>query len=545
MVRKKKKSAKSRAPRKAAARRRARKSVAKKKSARKAASKASARRTSSRAPGRAKPARKPKRAGADRERPPWPIEGRRIVILFKKEPPVPNTPGWRDKPGDWEQLRAKYGQIDVQPMFVTSAERLRALGQAAERADPKYGWPNFLHYFFLYVPRGTVSRVLRDIGKWPQLQSAYPDKATQNAASALMCGNPSQHLDAAPFGVNAAVARDFVGGRGEGQRLVDVEEGWAWRKHVRLPACIQLVAGASQPGGQSHGTRVLGVVCATDTMAGSPGIAPELQDAMLVSCIPDPAAVAAPIVHPDNGATARPENIYDAVAIGIGQLTFDPFDPTKNFGRGVLLIERMATGKLPLESLPTMFTLFALATDRGVTVVAAAGNGQSSLPLATFSQKQGGKTVDSGSIMVAAAKAGFPRLEPGKHARFFSSNFGSRIDCYALGESMIAPTWMPAGVDPPDGTGGSFDRCDDFGETSGAAAVIAGVALVIQGIVAAAGGTISPAKMRSVLSNPQFGTPCAAGAAINSMPNLAKILHLDANGFCPALGIKPVLVLAT
>jgi hypothetical protein len=491
------------------------------------------RKKKARAKRRKAPARRPKRVKPAARSRPWRIEGRRLVILFRKSLEVPHTDGWRDKPGRWRELQANYGPMHLHRMFVASAERLRALEQMAARDNPKYPWPNFLHYFFLYVPRRGAAKILREIGDWREIESAYLDESTTTASPGDLCGSPSQHIAPAPTGVGAGVAWGFAGGRGEGQKLVDVEKGWAWQTHVRLPvANIQLLAGKSQVGGHSHGTRVLGIICGGHNLPGCKGIAPKLQRALLVSCIPDPSAVAGhPVIPADNNSTEQPENVYEAVSLAIGQLATDVVNASSNHGVGVLLIELQTATGLPLESLPGIFNLLVLAANRGVTVVAAAGNGQQKLD----------RQADSGAILVGAARAALVQQSGVEmHNRFPSSNFGDRIDCYAWGESVVAPSWFAGGVDPPHGSG-VFKRCQHFGETSAAAAIIAGVALVIQGIVASAGGPrLSPTKLRAVLADPALGTPSTASAKIKSMPDLAKILRLNRRGLCPALGITPV-----
>ena len=125
---------------------------------------------------------------------------------------------------------------------------------------------------------------------------------------------------------------------------------------------------------------------------------------------------------------------------------------------------------------------------------------------------------DSGAIVVGAARA---EVQDGRHRRVASSNYGSRVDCYAWGEAVTAPS---STAHAPYAT----TACTgDFGETSAAAAIIAGVALIVQGVVAQAepGRRVAPGRLREILGDPALGTGCViAQGRIGVMPDLARIL---------------------
>ena len=121
---------------------------------------------------------------------------------------------------------------------------------------------------------------------------------------------------------------------------------------------------------------------------------------------------------------------------------------------------------LPAERHLAVWRSIRVATELGVTVVAAAGNSSVDLDLPAESNrlKRGDPRDDSGSVMVAAA-----RIAPGFPIRWFPevfTNRGSRIDCFAQGS------------DVPTSHG-------DFAGTSAASAIIAGAAASIQGMALA------------------------------------------------------------
>ncbi len=405
-------------------------------------------------------------------------------------------------------------------------DRLERHGREV-KAD--YPWPRFRNYFRLYLrSAGRTAELVRELRTWKGVvRLAYEDREAIPAGSAspAVCLNHSGHVDPAPVGVDAAFAWQFVGGIGEGQSCIDVETGWD-ATHTRLahlapPQCGTLLCGRYQLGGIKHGTCVLGTICGTNPIiagtshVGCEGIAPgvaEMRLASYVSAVEPPPGVLR--VPADNPATDVAENIHAAVSHGINFL--------RARGGGVLLLEYQTADLLPLEVLPAMRDLIEAARP-DVTVVQAAGNGNIDLDavpddLGSFPLHRPLGAPDSGAVMVGSAHAS---VSGGKHARFVKnrhsgSNFGSRLDCYAWGERIGTPT-----------AGGAGNECDVFGGTSGAAAIIAGVALVVRGIAVAGGKQLDAAELRDLLRDANLGIPCTAGAKIGSMPDLARILVSD------------------
>ena len=127
-----------------------------------------------------------------------------------------------------------------------------------------------------------------------------------------------------------------------------------------------------------------------------------------------------------------------------------------------------------------------------MAVIECAGNGQTRInwqpPQALFPQGMTGarnngtiELKDSGATMVGAGKHFTfydPETNTGLH-RGQIVNFGTRIDCYAWGDSI----YTTGIADEPKSPGVPLKKSyrSDFGGTSGAAAIIAGGALLIQG----------------------------------------------------------------
>ena len=132
----------------------------------------------------------------------------------------------------------------------------------------------------------------------------------------------------------------------------------------------------------------------------------------------------------------------------------------------------------PVEVHTANFDVIRLGTALGVIIIEAAANGSIYFNLSSDLDQfvLNGKRIfnrwdpdfrDSGAIMVAGASARVP------HARIFNSNYGSRIDCYAWGESVYTAGNFP------NSSNGAVDRyTNEFCGTSSAAAIIAGVGIL-------------------------------------------------------------------
>lgn len=443
------------------------------------------------------------------------FQRRRVVIRFRD--------GFDEK-REQKELTVRYGRIVLRPVFITSRSAVERLQARARKQNPEYSLPDFRNYYFMYLrPGRKPADVARELLERPTVGFAYEDAPTKPAnpqPSTYKCSLSSRHFEGAGEGVNARSAWALPGGKGDGQLLVDVERGWT-PEHTRLPTSrINLLVGKSLFGERAHGTSVLGIVCGQHTQAGGcEGIAPNVASVGLASTAPDANAPAsAPRLRHDDAATALKENVYDALGIGIHELVQRHASAPQN-GYGVLLLEHQTEKGLPLETYEGIHALLRLASEEyNITVVEAAGNAQADLdahPDAQILQQ------DSGAIVVGSARKevnGTPA--PDHHKRFHSSNFGHRVNCYAWGERVMTPAWLSG----QPNTVGILNQCDDqFGHTSAAAAIIAGVALVVQGVVAHSQPPLTASQLRAILTNPALGTPCATGDQIGVMPDLGRI----------------------
>jgi hypothetical protein len=109
------------------------------------------------------------------------------------------------------------------------------------------------------------------------------------------------------------------------------------------------------------------------------------------------------------------------------------------------------------------------------------------------------------------------------HKPVSTTNHGKRVDCYAWGEKVDTATINNQGKD---------DYRKDFDGTSSASAIIAGAALVVQGLAQAKlGQRYSPKVLRQILNT--TGTPSKHPGVdrIGVMPDIQAIA--TANGLAP------------
>ncbi len=402
-----------------------------------------------------------------------------------------------------------------------------------------------------------------DAGLQPAVQPVKFDRPDMDPSHVKQA-----HLLDAPLGVGAQRLWSYLGADGAGQRFIDIERGWQLHNKDLCDADgqprVRFVSGhgviSTERENVWHGTCVLGVVCATHNRIDIIGMAPRLASMEAISYVdPDDIASTASAVM---RAAAR------QIRIDVRrQLPARPLSVRSNV---LILIEAQAMLPnqrfyFPVEVYPDTFDVIRLATEAGITVIEPAGNGRipdevvdphnrhavdldrldeyvstslgwkkplrslrrSTQPLANVETEPAPNShtgrvtlapfADSGAIMVAGAghalnASGVPD-QGVRWQRSRTSNYGSRIDCFAEGESVF-----------------TLDANDrgrtEFGGTSAASAVVAGAALCLQGVAQAnLGRTFDPGQLRTALSDPDFGTASGAGTAdkIGVMPDLVRV----------------------
>lgn len=190
----------------------------------------------------------------------------------------------------------------------------------------------------------------------------------------------------------------------------------------------------------------------------------------------------------------------------------------------IILYEMQTGGKdgqyCPAEYDSVIWDLTKAATDSGIIIIAAAGNGNQNLddPFYASYMARG----NSGAIIVGA---GSPNTT---HSKLSFSTYGNRVDVQGWGSNVLAAGY------------GSYQKYDNdnnrtynyFSGTSSATPVVASAATLIQSFYRQATGQyLTPAAMKNLLIStgiPQGGT--VTNQKIGPFPNVKNaILQLESN----------------
>ncbi|MFN2587153.1 MAG: S8 family serine peptidase [Actinomycetota bacterium] len=458
---------------------------------------------------------------------------RQVMVKVVDTIPLGIEPGGAVTPGEMaslvgsnegaavaQALEALAPGLALRPIFeLAGTPELDAMIAQAKEQDPEYSPPNFSNFLSIDCPDEVDPEAIATaLRQWDGVVEFAYEELVASDPAVVGTTNPrfagQGYLAAAPGGVGVQSAW-AKGVDGSGTGFIDLEQGWSL-DHEDLPPGIQLLSGDIRPTSRFHGTGVLGVVAGVDNTLGVAGIAPQ--------------TFARVISYFRKGSTTfNTQKDRQQIANTIMNAT-----PALRFGDVLLLEVQLATrlnGRLrfaPVEISPVVATAIQLATKVGVIVIEAAGNGRSNID--DMTDPAGKRTLarghadfkDTGAIMVGGCTSTQP------HGRQTISNFGSRVDCCAWGENMVT-----AGNSATPTKKDAYQT--DFGGTSGASAIIAGVALLFQELRTkltpkSGAGKASPATMRRVLANAANCTAVATAEPIGHMPDFARII---ANEFTP------------
>jgi len=389
--------------------------------------------------------------------------------------------------------------LTLRPSFDLPWNQLGDLLAAARQGGVEP--PDLLAWYAVACPEDVADAVVTGLAALPFVAQAavrlpHALARWEVATDPLTMMQP--HLTAAPTGVDAFAAWQVPGGGGRGARLADVEYAWDLH-HPDLDASVTVLAPFPTVNLKDvdHGTASLGIAGAWTNGAASTGIAPWADLAV------------SPVAN--NAASAV---LRAARHVGRGGIVLIEI--------GVALTPGADTGHVPLEHDPLVKAAIQAATALGVLVIEPAGNGNFNLDADPRFAHLGltAAGVDSGALLVAAGTdrdAGGNSTGQWRPADFTTS--GSRIGCFAAGENVTAPTVRP---------GGPLQV--DFGGTSAAGAIVAGVAAALQGVaIAATGVPLSTGELRARLLDPKYGTlPTGATPTpkrVGVMPDLSKLIE--------------------
>lgn len=257
------------------------------------------------------------------------------------------------------------------------------------------------------------------------------------------------YLDADP-GVNMKAAWTY-GLKGKGIRVRDVEYGFN-KLHEDLNPLTQSIApgmplSLRMPASYTeHGTAVSGIMNAPDNGYGITGMVHEMDEFIL---------------YPEWVDTTY--NRVRAVTASIG-----------NSKPGDVIVYEMQTGGVgdryvPAEYNNVIWDLTRAATDAGIIIVAAAGNGNQNLDSPGYSAYR--SRGHSGAIIVGAG------LPNSSHNRASFSTYGTRVDLQGWGSGVLATGYGDYAMIGAD-TNQSYTL---FSGTSAATPIVASCIVALQG----------------------------------------------------------------
>ncbi|ASW74812.1 hypothetical protein CJF12_11345 [Chryseobacterium piperi] len=204
---------------------------------------------------------------------------------------------------------------------------------------------------------------------------------------------------------------------------------------------------------------------------------------------------------------------------------------------GDIILYEMQTGGqgsnfVPAEYTNVIWDLTKAATDSGIIIIAAAGNGNENLddPFYADYNARG----NSGAIIVGAGTS-----SP-QHSKLSFSTYGSRLDVQGWGHNVLSAGY---------GFWAKYNNDKDrtymmFSGTSSATPIVASAAILIQSYYfQKTGQYMSPAEMKALLINtgiPQGGN---LTTKIGPLPNIkAAIEHLDTTLSIKNTTLKPLKI---
>ena len=405
--------------------------------------------------------------------------------------------------------------LRINKLFTTlGPDIISELTNKAGRLDKGYTTRDFLSYYAVDCPPQIFKDELLDIlRRHDKVEMAYVESGPAISPSSITTDIPTLvhqgYLKHSPTGIDAEYAWNIAGGDGSGQvKFIDIEQGWDLNSQNFSVGTFPFT-GMNLPVFKDHGKAVLEIILSQHRFIAGKGIAPKANGYIISQWRPDGFL-----------------NTSDAIMAALAQL---------EFGDIILLEAQICDSPKsesfwPVEIQNAVFDVIRLASALGIIVIEAAGNGKKisgdGNDLDSFTDFNGSNPLDrsgpdfrdSGAILVAAGSDTVP------HTKIKHSNFGRRIDCYAWGERVSIAGYQ---FDSSEMAIDLFRK--KLNGTSGAAAIIAGAAILVQSITESNYHfRLGPAQMRQILSSDLLGTTSINGRIVDKigvMPDLRKIIN--------------------
>ncbi|GAA1390473.1 S8 family serine peptidase [Catellatospora chokoriensis] len=439
--------------------------------------------------------------------------------------------------GSLGEVCARYGGT-MRPLFGVGEERLR---REATRAPAAATAPDLSVYYGVDAPADQLHTIAAQLRQQPLVQAAYvkpppepphllldlPPRAEEAPAATPDFSDRQGYLGPAPGGLGPQHIWHLPGGKGAGVRIIDIEAAWRFTHEDLSGHQGGLVGGLQSPDlvWRNHGTAVAGLLSGDDNTIGIRGICP---DATLTTI-----SIFERDVDDTNSAAAIRNA---ALRLSFGDILLIELHRTGP--RHDFATSGGQQGRIPVEWWPDDFDAIRFATDRGIIVVEAGGNGGEDLDDQLYDIPAPGFPADwanpfrrgsrdSGAILVGS---GAP--PPGTHgrdhgpdrSRLAHSNFGSAVDVQGWGLEVSTCGYG----DLQGGSNEDLWYTDQFNGTSSASPMIAGVLACIQGSIRAAGlAPFHAAEARRALretgSSQQDAPGRPSSQRIGNRPDVAQL----------------------
>lgn len=509
----------------------------------------------------------------------------RIILKFQDNIDLPYSRNVNEKIDFpfWKRLKSKYNHITIEPLFTSiKPENLGRLVDLARKMTPSYKPPNFFTYFAIDTQGIETKAILADLDrKHDEIEHLYleatpseklePEKPNiiypknennstspkqknqknskpgqlENLAFTAEEKLEQKYIKCSPMGIGLENILDRLSRAGlslDDSRLThnyffDVERGWILNHQDLFFEEDNLITTSeigshtlsNNPFDVIHGTSTLGVVSSIHNTFGTQGLSyystePRGASTYFIDSDKIIYSVANSILSTKNFLLAR----------------FDDGDE-EAFQRSVILIEEQLNVEgdffpytnVVVEADPAIFDVIKLTTSLKITVIEAAGNGGhnfDTLPVEYFPKLQDANINSSALIVGSADCNGIEQItdcssEDIVWMKREDSSYGERINCFAWGSQVVTLATADEGF----GTFANNLYRDNFGGTSSAAAIIAGVALMTQKMAyLKLNRYLQPDELRDLLGGIEHGVLNADNDthSIGVMPDLERIANV-------------------
>ena len=439
-------------------------------------------------------------------------------------------------------------KLQLVPLFADTDAEVAELVSKASQEEGAEDLSKMRQFYKLVAPEGEdLESIAASLNELDEVDGAYVkpgclppvyfgDDGMEEAPSdaetppiAQNLTNTQGYLNAAPQGVDARYAWTLPGGRGSGVRIIDIEGGWNF-SHEDLRVNVGgLVGGINKTNDlrwYNHGTAVFGEMTGDRNSFGVTGICPSAN------------VRAYSIFNGGSGNAIRKaaDNLRAGDLMLIELHRGGPNYPGGNTQMGFIAIEWW----------PDDLAALQYATNKGIIVIEAAGNGSQNLDAAIYNTRPNGfpsswrnpfrRTAghDSGCIIVGAG-APPPGTNGGNwgadRSRLGFSNYGSCVDTQGWGQGVTTCGYgRITGTNPNNKNEWYTTR---FNGTSSASPIVTGAVACLQGIQKAAGrAMLTPRRARQLLR--ATGSPQQPGAnpvsqRIGRRPDLRALVRATAS----------------